>query len=330
MAPTSRNRAGSSDAHGARATRTTPSSSGWRSASSTDGGNSPSSSRNSTPPWARLISPGRSARGAAADERRRADAPWCGARNGGRRDQPVGRQRRPAAECTRVASSAAVVVEGGQQAGQAPGEHRLAGAGRPDEQQVVAAGRGDLEREPGDGLAAHVGQVGRGPGTGAGGATAAARATAASPLSAATSSASVADGRMTVPLDEPWPRGRRCGTTTTARLDARRPAAPRRAPTAPSRRARARRGTPDRPRASPGKTVVGHQHADGDGEVEPRAGLAHARRREVDRDPLVAATRGRDVVIAARTRSRASRHAASGRPTMVKPGQARRRRGPRR
>ena len=47
----------------------TPSSSGWRRASSTVGGNSASSSRNRTPPCARLTSPGPHGLGAAADQR---------------------------------------------------------------------------------------------------------------------------------------------------------------------------------------------------------------------------------------------------------------------
>ena len=52
----------------------------------------------------------------------------------------------------------------GQQARQAACEHRLARAGRPDEQQVVAAGGGELQRATGDRLAADVGQVGRAAG----------------------------------------------------------------------------------------------------------------------------------------------------------------------
>ena len=47
-----------------------------------------------------------------------------------------------------------------QQARQAGGHHRLAGAGRADEQQVVAPGRGDLQRPLGVLLALHVPQVG--------------------------------------------------------------------------------------------------------------------------------------------------------------------------
>src|SRR5437763_3706105 len=59
MAPTSRKRAGKVTLARARHTRTTPSSSGCLSASRTVVANSPISSRNSTPLWARLISPGR-------------------------------------------------------------------------------------------------------------------------------------------------------------------------------------------------------------------------------------------------------------------------------
>jgi hypothetical protein len=48
-----------------------------------------------------------------------------------------------------------------QKARQALGHHRLARAGRPDEQQVVAAGGRDLQRALGGFLAAHVAQVER-------------------------------------------------------------------------------------------------------------------------------------------------------------------------
>jgi hypothetical protein len=59
IAPTRRNRAVKSAVPFARLTRTTPSSSGWRNASSTVTGNSPISSKKRTPWLARLISPGR-------------------------------------------------------------------------------------------------------------------------------------------------------------------------------------------------------------------------------------------------------------------------------
>ena len=48
-----------------------------------------------------------------------------------------------------------------QHAGQALRQHRLAGARRPDQQQVMAAGRRDLERAPRLRLAAHVGEIRR-------------------------------------------------------------------------------------------------------------------------------------------------------------------------
>ena len=78
---TSRNRAGNSARPPTRATDTTPSSSGCRSASSTERGNSGSSSSSRTPRCARLTSPGRGT--APPPTTAAADAPWCGARNGG-------------------------------------------------------------------------------------------------------------------------------------------------------------------------------------------------------------------------------------------------------
>ena len=101
-------------------------------------------------PWAR--------RRAAADEPG-GEIVWCGARNG------------------RSAASRAVAEPGDavdprdldrllerrrrQDAGEPPREHRLAGSGRPDHQQVVAAGGRDLERAPRVLLPAHVGEVER-------------------------------------------------------------------------------------------------------------------------------------------------------------------------
>ena len=70
VAPTSRNRAGSSTASRARDTRMTPSSSGVRRASSTAAGNSPISSRNSTPRWATAGLAGPQVGRAAADQGR--------------------------------------------------------------------------------------------------------------------------------------------------------------------------------------------------------------------------------------------------------------------
>ena len=57
----------------------------------------------------------------------------------------------------------------GQQAGQARGEHRFAGAGRADHQQVQRAGRRDFQRALGAFLAAHLRQIRAAPGLGLGG-----------------------------------------------------------------------------------------------------------------------------------------------------------------
>src|SRR5213592_504294 len=88
----------------ARAIVTTPSSIGWRSTSSTFLRNSGSSSRNSTPPWARLTSPGRGYEPPPISPA--SEIVWCGARNGRRAtsDSPTGST--PATEWIFVVSSA--------------------------------------------------------------------------------------------------------------------------------------------------------------------------------------------------------------------------------
>src|SRR5947207_929842 len=53
-----------------------------------------------------------------------------------------------------------VARERRQHRGEAPCEHRLAGPGRSNQQHVVAAGRGDLQRALGVRLAAHVSEIG--------------------------------------------------------------------------------------------------------------------------------------------------------------------------
>ena len=52
-----------------------------------------------------------------------------------------------------------VPLEGREQAGEAPGQHGLAGAGRAGEEQVVGPGGGDLQGPAGLVLAADVGEV---------------------------------------------------------------------------------------------------------------------------------------------------------------------------
>ena len=79
MAQTSMKRLGYTAVPAARETVTTPSSSGWRSASRTSRWNSGSSSRKSTPLCARLISPGWSC---APPDMAAAEMVWCGERKG--------------------------------------------------------------------------------------------------------------------------------------------------------------------------------------------------------------------------------------------------------
>ena len=103
------------------------------------------SSRNSTPRWAREAAPGPRQPGPAADERRRGRGVVRVLER-----RPAQQARRPGRacprrECTAVTSSACSSLEVGQQPGQPGGEHRLARARRPEQQQVVAARRGDLE-----------------------------------------------------------------------------------------------------------------------------------------------------------------------------------------
>ena len=88
------------------------------------------------------------------------DAVWCGARNGGRRRPARGpRGSAPATEWIAVTSSDSVAVEVGQQPGQPLGEHRLAGARRAVQEQVVPARRRHLEGERRVGLPGDVGEV---------------------------------------------------------------------------------------------------------------------------------------------------------------------------
>ena len=84
---------------------------------------------------------------------RRAERP---ARRAGRCRPAAG----PPPSGSRVQSSASSKVSGGRIVGEPPRQHRLAGARRAAHQQVVAAGRRDLERPPRRELPAHVREVG--------------------------------------------------------------------------------------------------------------------------------------------------------------------------
>ena len=141
----------------ARDTVVRPVSIGWRSESSAGRGNSGSSSRNSTPRCARLTSPGRAR--CPPPVSAACEAEWCGSRNGGRmtRRPPASR---PATLWIMLTSSASRGARSGSKPGQPRRQHRLAGARRADQQQVMAAGGGDLHGAAGGFHALHVGQVG--------------------------------------------------------------------------------------------------------------------------------------------------------------------------
>ena len=96
--------------------RMIPSSSGCRIASSTDGANSPNSSRKRTPRLARLTSPGRSTP-LPPPVSETGEAVWWGARNGGARAVgPLG-SGSPTAERMRATSRASSVASGGSRPG---------------------------------------------------------------------------------------------------------------------------------------------------------------------------------------------------------------------
>ncbi len=135
----------------------------------------------------------------------------------------------------------------GQDAGQAGGEQRFARARRPDHQQVVAAGRRDLERALGDLLPLDLPEIGAG-----------ARADRPGPRAAAEVACCLSDGRSAradraprsprrappTPPPAPAPPGRSARDRSPRRAA---PRAARRARAGSARRARARRPRHSRP-----------------------------------------------------------------------------------
>ena len=137
----------------ARAITVSPLSSGWRSASSTCGVNSGSSSRKSTPRWASADF-ARARPHAAADQRRHARRMMRGAERPRPADAAAGEV---AGEDSDHADFEHLGrLERRQDRGQPPRQHRFAGAGRADHQQIMPAGGGDLERALGGLLALDV------------------------------------------------------------------------------------------------------------------------------------------------------------------------------
>ena len=299
----------------------TPSSSGSRSPSSAAGANSPSSSRNSTPPWLKEISPGSQRRRAAADEgdrrrrvvrrpeRRAGDEPaarhrharppsgpsWPPARRRGRAAAAGPAGAGPASSCRSRAGRPAAGGDRRRRRSRAPAGRRAARARRRGR---AAAARRRRRRRRGR------------------------RATAPRRASAPTTSASVRRhahvraARPRAPRRPTLPGTTASTSPSTATIGAT-PGTRRSVPSSPS--------SPTKPSPS---AAVGRQLLGGD-RARRRRSPGRARRR-----PCAGPTGARLTVIAfdgqswpalitaARTRSRDSRHAGSGWPTMRKPGQA--------
>ena len=266
---------------------TARSSSGWRSISSTWRGNSSSSSRNSTPLCASEISPGRTVGPpptSPAD-----DTVWWGARNG-RAPTSAEPPSRPADRVHHRRLQRLVEAERRQDPRQPRGEHRLAGARRADEQQVVAARGGDLQRAPRDLLPAHVGQVRRRRPATAGAAVAArppAAASQGSPRSSATSALRFGGACTSWPPTTAASPALSGGTTSRRTPRAARPGGDRQHAAHRPQRA-VERQLADEQRAVERRRVDDarrRQHADRNRHVERGAVLAQVGGRQVDGDP---------------------------------------------
>ncbi len=76
-------------------------------------------------------------------------------------NEPAGRQPQAGGRVDHRRLQCLLSVERREQTGEALSQHRLAAAGRTDQEEVVAASGGDLQRAPGHGLTADVAQVGQ-------------------------------------------------------------------------------------------------------------------------------------------------------------------------
>ena len=236
----------------------------------------------STPPCARLTSPGRSR---AFPISAAADALWCGARNGRERDE---RARRQEPRCGVDAGDLERLAGVGrrQDAREAAGQHRLARSGRAGQEQVVAPRRGDLERPPGPRLPAHLREVGAGAlvPDGCGSGTGAGSARPAQDLDR------VAEVARSDDLDAAAETGL---SSALARDDER-------LDPSPPRRLGHRQGAPHGPQTPVeaelggrcdaldplgGRLARHREHGQRDREIEPGPLLALLGRRQVDREP---------------------------------------------
>ena len=224
------------------------------------------------------------------------DAPWCGATNGGRDTSAPDRGRTPEHRVDRRHLQGVRRLERRQQAGQPLGQHRLAGARRPDHEQVVPTCRGDLEREPRLVLARRR-RAGR---------AAAAGSASGTPATTGSSSRHSARAQQPVAADQLGQAPRRQHPHPGHQRAPRRRCRPAPRPPRTPRRGRGQHGRQhpadgthravqpeladvdhSAPRRSSRHQAGRRQHGDGDGQVEAAAGLGHRRRRQVDRQPPV-------------------------------------------
>ena len=306
-----------------RTIATRPSSSGWRSASSAGRGNSDSSSRNSTPWWARLASPGPGA----APPPTRPDARDRVVR---RAERPLGDQPGAAAapgdavdardlDRLRRASAAAGSTAGAARASSCPcrAARRAAGCGRRRRRSRAPRSTSVWPRTSARSSCARGRRRGGRLGVGAGGG--AARRRAGSP----TTSREVLDRRPRRARRPAPPRARAARGTTSPRSPRARGAlgdrerAAARPQLAAERRARRRRRS--------ASSALGR-------DLPPAARTARRRCARSKPGPALRRSAGARLTVmrsqreleaelrsAARTRSRASRTARSARPTIVKP-----------
>ena len=250
---------------------------------------------------------------------------WCGARKGRAASRPRC-ARQPGHAVHHGGLQRLVEVERRQEAGQAAGQHGLAAAGRPEEEQVVAARGRHLERPLGHLLPGHVGEVERRRRAAARAAPRAGAAAGAAPRAQATICATWPTAWTVSPSTTAasWPLA---SGTTRARAPARRAAmatgsTPRTGLTSPESESSPRNWMPSS--AAGGSSWLAASRATAMGTSSPAPVLAQVGRRQVHHHPLGGEL---DAAVADRRQ-----HAdpglgdgAAGQPHQVEAGQAERR-----
>ena len=281
MAATRRTSQGKTHAPPTRTTVIARSSSGCRIASRASRRNSAISSRKSAPRCASDISPGTGR--APPPTRPGAEIPWCGARNGGVRmsPAPVGKRARDRMHPRDLERLA--VGERSEDPGQASREHRLAGARRSGQKQVMPSRRRDLGGAARHELAAQIREVGRGRRRGGLGVRPRQRRDRASPEEMRRGVREVRHGDDPDPVDRGGLAGARRGQHDLGE------------PGVPGGESEAQRSAnrpdlaaepelSDDDAAAGGSLTSERGEAQGDRQIERGAGFSKVRRGQVDRD----------------------------------------------